>query len=138
MAQELEIDLVEISGQSSPPVCRIMDYSKFRYQEAKKQQDAKKNRKVIQVKEIKLRPETDDNDYNIKLKAVIKFLEEGNKAKITLRFRGREITHSERGMTMVQRITQDLEEYSIVEQAPKFEGRQIIMILSPKKKSAKV
>jgi len=134
MAQEKEVDLVEISGQSSPPVCRIMDYGKFRYQETKKQQEAKKNRKVIQVKEIKLRPETDDNDYNIKLKALIKFLEDGDKAKVTLRFRGREITHSDRGMRMVERITKDLEEYGQVEQNAKFEGRQIIMILSPKKK----
>jgi translation initiation factor IF-3 len=134
MAQENDVDLVEISGQSSPPVCRLMDYGKFRYQETKKQQEAKKNRKVIQVKEVKLRPETDENDYNIKVRALKKFLEEGDKAKITLRFRGREITHSERGMKMVERIAQDLDEFGQVEQAPKFEGRQIVMILSPKKK----
>jgi translation initiation factor IF-3 len=138
MAQDNEVDLVEISGQSSPPVCRLMDYGKFRYQETKKQQEAKKNRKVIQIKEVKIRPEIDDNDYGIKLRALIKFLEEGDKAKVTLRFRGREITHSDRGMRMVERLVIDLEEYGQVEQAAKFEGRQIVMVLAPKKKIAPV
>ncbi len=136
MAEDREVDLVEISSQSSPPVCRLVDYGKFRYQETKKQQEAKKNRKVVQVKEIKLRPETDENDYQIKLRALRKFLEEdGDKAKISLRFRGREITHSDRGMQMVKRIAEDLTDCSQIEFAPKFEGRQIIMILSPKKKN---
>ncbi len=133
-AQDLGLDLVEITAQANPPVCRIIDYGKYRYQEIKKQQDAKKNRKVSQLKEIKIRPETDENDYNTKLKSLMKFLEEGNKAKVTLRFRGREITHSDRGMMVVERIVKDLEECAQVEQAAKFEGRQIVMILAPKKK----
>lgn len=134
MAQEKELDLVEISGQSSPPVCKLMDYGKFKYQETKKQQEAKKNRVIVQVKEIKLRPETDENDYQVKLRALIKFLEAGDKAKVSLRFKGREITHQDRGMRMMQRIAQDLEEFGQVEQAAKLEGRQIVMMVGPKKK----
>lgn len=134
MAQENEVDLVEIASQSMPIVCRLMDYGKFKYQETKKSQEAKKNRKVIQIKEVKLRPETDDNDYQVKLRALMKFLEEGNKAKVSLRFRGREITHQDRGVKMMERICQDLQELGQVEQAPKLEGRQIVMMIAPKKK----
>ncbi len=132
---EKEIDLVEIASQSVPPVCRLMDYGKFKYQETKKTQEAKKNRKQVQVKEIKLRPETDDNDYAVKVRALLKFLEEGNKAKISLRFKGREITHQDRGMRMMERICQDLQEHAQVEQAAKLEGRQIVMVIAPKKKN---
>ncbi|AJX45026.1 translation initiation factor IF-3 [Burkholderia mallei] len=133
-SEELDVDLVEIAPQAAPPVCRLMDYGKFKYQEAKKQHEAKLKQKVIQVKEVKFRPGTDDGDYNVKLRNLVRFLEEGDKTKITLRFRGREMAHQEIGMRMLERLRGDLDEVGQVEQMPKMEGRQMIMVLSPKKK----
>ncbi len=132
LAGEAELDLVEISPMAEPPVCRIMDYGKFKYAESKKQHEAKLKQKQVQVKEIKFRPGTDEGDYNIKLRNLIKFLVDGDKTKITLRFRGREMAHQEIGMRLIQRVRDDLEEYSVVEQFPKMEGRQMVMVLSPK------
>ena len=133
-AEEAELDLVEIAPNAQPPVCRLMDYGKFKYQNAKKQHAAKLKQKQIQIKEVKFRPGTDENDYQIKLRNVIRFLEEGDKAKITLRFRGREMAHQEIGMAQLKRIEADLGELAIVEQFPKLEGRQMVMMLAPKKK----
>lgn len=137
MAEEAGIDLVEIAPLAQPPVCRLMDFGKFKYQEAKRAHEAKLKQKQVQVKEVKFRPGTDDNDYQIKLRNLIKFLGEGDKAKITLRFRGREMAHQEFGMRMLERIKADLEEHAMVEQFPKMEGRQLVMVLSPSKKQAK-
>ncbi|RQM47817.1 translation initiation factor IF-3 [Paraburkholderia bannensis] len=134
MSEQRDVDLVEIAPQAVPPVCRLMDYGKFKYQEAKKQHEAKLKQKVIQVKEVKFRPGTDDGDYNVKLRNLVRFLEDGDKTKITLRFRGREMAHQEIGMRVLERLRTDLEEVGQVEQMPKMEGRQMIMVLSPKKK----
>lgn len=134
MAEELEIDLVEIAPTAKPPVARLMDFGKFKYSEAKKRHDAKLKQKQIQVKEIKFRPGTDEGDYQIKLRNLIKFLEEGDKTKVTLRFRGREMAHQEFGIKLLERVRTELEPYGVVEQFPKLEGRQMIMVLSPKKK----
>ena len=134
LAEEAELDLVEIAPTAKPPVCRLLDYGKFRYQEQKKAHEAKLKQKQIQVKEIKLRPGTDENDYQRKLKQIQDFLEEGDKAKITLRFRGREMSHQEFGMRQLERIKADLEEQGLVEQMPKMEGRQMVMIIAPLKK----
>ncbi|KAF0102454.1 MAG: infC [bacterium] len=133
-AEEAELDLVEIAPQAQPPVCRIMDYGKFRYQESKKQHEAKLKQKQIQVKEVKFRPGTDENDYQVKLRNLIRFLGEGDKAKVTLRFRGREMAHQEFGLDLLKRVESDLTEWGLVEQFPKLEGRQMIMVLAPKKK----
>jgi translation initiation factor IF-3 len=132
LAGEAELDLVEISPLADPPVCRIMDFGKFKYAESKKQHEAKLKQKQVQVKEIKFRPGTDEGDYNIKLRNLIKFLADGDKTKITLRFRGREMAHQEIGMRLIERVRGDLEEFAIVEQFPKMEGRQMVMVLSPK------
>lgn len=132
-AQEAALDLVEIAPTARPPVCRIMDYGKFLFEQNKKRHAAKKKQKQIQVKEIKFRPSTDEGDYQVKLRNLIRFLEEGDKAKITLRFRGRELAHQELGVQLLKRIEQDLAEYGIVEQFPKMEGKQMVMLLSPKK-----
>jgi translation initiation factor IF-3 len=134
MAEEAEVDLVEIAPTAKPPVCRLMDYGKFKYQESKKRHEAKLKQKQIQVKEIKFRPGTDEGDYQIKLRNLIRFLEEGDKAKVTLRFRGREMAHQEFGIKLLERVRADLDPYAVVEQFPKLEGRQMIMVLSPKKK----
>lgn len=131
------MDLVEIAPLAQPPVCRIMDLGKFKYQEAKRAHEAKLKQKQVQVKEVKFRPGTDENDYQIKLRNVIKFLGEGDKAKITLRFRGREMAHQEIGMRVLERIKADLEAVAQVEQFPKMEGRQLIMVLAPTKKQVK-
>ncbi len=131
-AEVADLDLVEIAPQAEPPVCRIMDFGKFRYQEQKKAHEAKQ--KQIQVKEIKFRPNTDDGDYNIKMRNLLKFIEEGDKAKITLRFRGREMAHQEFGQRLLERVRTDTAEHAVVEQFPKMEGRQLIMVLAPKKK----
>ncbi|MCE4542141.1 MULTISPECIES: translation initiation factor IF-3 [Caballeronia] len=133
-SEQLDVDLVEIAPQASPPVCRLMDYGKFKYSEAKKQHEAKLKQKIVQVKEVKFRPGTDDGDYNVKLRNLTRFLEDGDKTKITLRFRGREMAHQEIGMRMLERLKTDLDEYGQVEQMPKMEGRQMIMVLAPKKK----
>ncbi|MEJ2058881.1 MAG: translation initiation factor IF-3 [Gammaproteobacteria bacterium] len=133
-AEEAELDLVEIVPNAEPPVCRVMDYGKFKFEESKKQQAARKRQKQIQVKEVKFRPGTDIGDYNIKLRNLTRFLGDGDKAKITIRFRGREMAHRELGAELLKRIEKDLEEIAVVEQFPKMEGRQMIMVMSPKKK----
>ncbi len=134
MAGERDVDLVEIVAAANPPVCRLMDYGKFKYQEQKKAAEAKAKQKVIEVKEIKFRPGTDEGDYNIKMRNIRRFLEDGDKCKITLRFRGREITHQEIGMALLQRIRDDLGDSIVVEQFPKLEGRQMIMMIAPGRK----
>lgn len=133
MAEEAGLDLVEISPNAEPPVCRIMDHGKFLYEEAKRRHAAKRKQKQIQVKEVKFRPGTDIGDYQIKLRNLIRFLEEGNKAKITLRYRGREMAHQELGMEMLKRLEADLKEHGIVEQMPRMEGRQMVMLIGPKR-----
>jgi translation initiation factor IF-3 len=138
MAGELDVDLVEISPTAQPPVARLMDYGKFKYQEQKKAHDAKAKQKVIEVKEIKFRPGTDDGDYNIKMRNIRRFLEEGDKCKITLRFRGREITHQEIGLALLQRIRDELGDLILVEQFPRLEGRQMVMMIAPGKKKVAV
>ena len=135
MAEEREVDLVEIAPTAAPPVCRLMDYGKFKYQEQKKAHEAKLKQKIIQVKEVKFRPGTDDGDYNIKMRNLRRFIaEDGDKGKVTLRFRGREITHQDIGMRMLERIRDELSDVALVEHMPKLEGRQMIMVLAPKKK----
>ena len=133
IAGEASLDLVEISPNAEPPVCRIMDYGKFRFEESKKLQTARKKQKQIQVKEIKFRPGTDIGDYKIKLRKLVEFLEEGDRVKVTLRFRGREMAHQELGMELLQRVKADLEQHGTVEQEPKMEGRLMVMVLAPKK-----
>jgi translation initiation factor IF-3 len=134
MAAEAEMDLVEISPQATPPVCRIMDYGKFQFEQNKKKQAAKKKQKQIQVKEVKFRPGTEEADYQVKLRNLTRFLENGDKAKVTLRFRGREMAHQELGRQLLKRVEQDLLELGTVEQFPRMEGRQMVMVLAPKKK----
>ena len=134
MAEEQNVDLVEIAPLAVPPVCKLMDFGKFRYREQKKAHEAKLKQKQIQVKEIKFRPGTDEGDYKIKLGKLIQFLEEGDKAKVTLRFRGREMAHQEFGVRLLERVKADLEAVGLVEQFPKLEGRQMVMVLAPKKK----
>ncbi|MBA1147384.1 translation initiation factor IF-3 [Ectothiorhodospiraceae bacterium WFHF3C12] len=132
-AEEAGMDLVEIDANADPPVCRIMDYGKYKFELAKKQQAAKKKQKQIQVKEVKFRPGTDEGDYQVKLRNLRRFLEEGDKVKVTLRFRGREMAHQELGLELLQRVEQDLEEYATVDQRPKMEGRLMVMTMSPRK-----
>jgi len=134
MSEEAGLDLVEVSPDAKPPVCRIMDYGKFKFQLSKRNAVARKKQKRIQVKEVKLRPVTEAADYQVKLRSIIKFLENGDKAKVTVRFRGREMSHPELGMQLLQKMQVDLADYSIIEQFPRFEGRQIVMVLGPKKK----
>ncbi|MEK8024896.1 translation initiation factor IF-3 [Pseudaquabacterium rugosum] len=135
LSGEHDVDLVEIAPTADPPVCRLMDYGKFKYQEQKKAAEAKSKQKIIEVKEVKFRPGTDDNDYDIKLRNLRRFIgEDGDKGKITLRFRGREITHQELGMRMLERIREELADIAVVEHMPKLEGRQMIMVLAPRKK----
>jgi len=135
LSGEADVDLVEIAPTADPPVCRLMDYGKFKYQEQKKAAEAKSKQKIIEVKEVKFRPGTDDGDYHIKMRNLRRFIsEDGDKGKVTLRFRGREITHQDIGMRMLERIRDELADVAIVEQFPKLEGRQMIMVLSPKKK----
>jgi translation initiation factor IF-3 len=134
LSEEAEVDLVEIAPTAVPPVCRLMDYGKFKYQEQKKAHEAKLKQKVIEVKEIKFRPATDDHDYQTKVRKLHAFLEEGDKAKVTMRFRGREMAHQELGLKLLERVKADLEAVSQVEAFPRLEGRQMIMVLAPKKK----
>jgi translation initiation factor IF-3 len=134
LAEEQNVDLVEIAPLAVPPVCKLMDYGKFRYREQKKAHEAKLKQKQIQVKEIKFRPGTDEGDYKIKLGKLVQFLEEGDKAKVTLRFRGREMAHQEFGVRLLERVKADLDGVGLVEQFPKLEGRQMVMVLAPKKK----
>jgi len=134
MAEEAEVDLVEIAPQAQPPVCRLMDYGKFKYQEQKRQHEARLKQKIIQVKEVKFRPATDEGDYAVKLRNLKRFLEEGDKAKVTLRFRGREMAHQEFGVRLLERVRNDLDELAVVEQMPRLEGRQMVMVVAPRKK----
>jgi translation initiation factor IF-3 len=132
-AEDAGMDLVEIDANADPPVCRIMDYGKYKFELAKKQQAAKKKQKQIQVKEVKFRPGTDEGDYQVKLRNLKRFLEEGDKVKVTLRFRGRAMAHQELGLELLQRVEQDLEELASVDQRPKMEGRLMVMTMSPRK-----
>ncbi|WNB78177.1 MULTISPECIES: translation initiation factor IF-3 [Methylomonas] len=134
LAYDVNLDLVEISPNADPPVCKIMDFGKYQFEQNKKLQAAKKKQKQIQIKEIKFRPGTEEGDYQVKLRSLIKFLNEGDKTKITVRFKGRELTHRELGMDLLKRIETDLEELAAVEQFPKLEGRQMVMVMGPKKK----
>jgi len=134
IAEESELDLVEIVPNADPPVCRVMDYGKYLFEESKKKHAAKKKQKQIQVKEVKFRPGTDEGDYQVKLRNLVRFLDSGDKAKVTLRFRGREMAHQELGARLLQRIEQDLVEHGSVEQYPKMEGRQMVMVFTPSTK----
>jgi translation initiation factor IF-3 len=134
LAYDASLDLVEISPNADPPVCKVMDYGKYQFELNKKLQAAKKKQKQIQIKEIKFRPGTEEGDYQVKLRNLIKFLSEGDKTKITVRFKGRELTHRELGMDLLKRIETDLDEFALVEQFPKLEGRQMVMVMGPKKK----
>ncbi len=134
LAGEMDVDLVEIAATANPPVCRLMDYGKFKYQEQKRAAEAKAKQTVIDIKEVKFRPGTDDGDYNIKMRNIRRFLADGDKCKITLRFRGREITHQELGLALLNRIRDELADSIIVEQFPKLEGRQMIMMIAPGRK----
>ena len=131
-AEEAGLDLVEVSPNAEPPVCKILDYGKFKYEAQKKRNEARKRQKIIDVKEIKLRPNIDDNDYNVKMRSARRFIEEGDKVKVTMRFRGRELAHQEIGMNVLHRVRDELQLLSKVEQMPKMEGRQMVMVLSPK------
>ena len=134
LARSSELDLVEVSPQADPPVVRVMDFGKFLFEQNKKSHAAKRKQKQIQIKEIKFRPGTDENDYQIKLRNIIRFLTEGDKAKVTLRFRGREMAHTELGRKLLDRLVSDLREHAAIEQNPLMEGRQMVMVFSPKKK----
>lgn len=134
ISEEAGLDLVEVSPDAEPPVCRIMDYGKYNFQLNKRKAAARKKQKQIQIKEIKIRPGTEEADYQVKIHSLMRFLIEGNKAKVTLRFRGREGAHPELGMQLLQRIQADLAEHGVLEQNPRFEGRQMVMIIAPKKK----
>ena len=134
LAEEAELDLVEISPTAEPPVCRIMDYGKYVFEQNKKKAAAKKKQKQVQVKEVKFRPGTDIGDYQVKLRNLVRFLEKGDRAKVTLRFRGREMAHQELGIELLKRIEEDLADVGTVEQHPRMEGRQMVMVIAPKKK----
>nr|WP_315899528.1 translation initiation factor IF-3 [Roseovarius atlanticus] len=131
MAEEAGLDLVEISPNANPPVCKIMDYGKYKYEQQKRESEARKKQKVIEVKEVKFRPNTDTHDYDVKMRNVFRFLENGDKVKITLRFRGREMAHQDLGRDLLQRVAEDIKEIGKVENMPKMEGRQMIMIIAP-------
>jgi translation initiation factor IF-3 len=132
MAADAGLDLVEIAPGADPPVCKILDYGKFKYEEQKKKNEARKKQKIIEVKEIKLRPSIDDHDYQVKMRSMNKFIEEGDKVKVTMRFRGRELAHQELGMNVLMRVKDDLDGIAKVEQTPRMEGRQMTMVVSPK------
>ncbi len=131
LAEESELDLVEISPNASPPVCKIMDFGKFKYEQQKKESEARKNQKIIEIKEIKFRPNTDTHDYDVKMRSVFKFLEGGDKVKITLRFRGREMAHLELGRRLLERVADDVTEFGKIEAMPRLEGRQMVMLINP-------
>ncbi len=133
ISEEAGLDLVEISPEAKPPVCRVMNFGKFAYQQSKRKAAAKKKQKQVHLKEVKLRPATEEADYQVKLRNITRFLEQGDKAKVTLRFRGREMTHPELGLQLMERIIADLTETGVVEQRPKLEGRQMVMVIGPKK-----
>ena len=132
MASEVGLDLVEIAPNADPPVCKILDFGKYKYEEQKKKNEARKKQKIIEVKEIKLRPSIDDHDYDVKMRSMVKFIGEGDKVKVTMRFRGRELAHQELGMDVLVRVRDDLDEIAKVEQMPRMEGRQMTMVVSPK------
>ena len=132
LSEQADVDLVEIAPNAEPPVCRLMDYGKFKYQEQKRQAEARSKQKIIQVKEVKFRPATDEGDYQVKLRNLRRFLEEGDKAKVTLRFRGREMAHQHLGMDLLNRVQKDTEVFAKLEQYPKMEGRQMMMVLAPR------
>jgi translation initiation factor IF-3 len=132
LAQEAGLDLVEIAPNANPPVCKLMDYGKYKYQEQKKAAEARKKQKVVEVKEIKFRPMIDDHDYNVKMRSMVRFFEEGDKVKVTLRFRGREMAHQELGMQLLSRVKEDAGKLAKVEQEPRMEGRQMVMVLAPR------
>lgn len=134
LAEERDVDLVEISPTAQPPVVKLMDYGKYKYEQSKKRHEAKQKQKQIQIKEVKFRPGTDDGDYNVKLRNLIRFLTDGDKAKVTLRFRGREMAHQDIGLSLLKRVEADLAEVGSVEQFPRLEGRQMVMMIAPKKK----
>lgn len=135
-AEEVDTDLVEIAPNASPPVCRLMDYGKFKYAQSKRLHEQKLKQKQVQLKEVKFRPGTDQGDYKIKVRNITRFINDGDKVKCTLRFRGREITHQELGLDLLKRVQADMEELAVVEQFPKMEGRQMVMVLAPDKKAA--
>jgi translation initiation factor IF-3 len=132
MAADAGLDLVEVAANADPPVCKILDYGKFKYEEQKKKNEARKKQKVIEVKEIKLRPGIDDHDYDVKMRSMVKFIEEGDKVKVTMRFRGRELAHQELGMNVLMRVKDDLDSIAKVEQMPRMEGRQMTMVVAPR------
>ena len=132
MAANAGLDLVEVAATADPPVCKILDYGKFKYEEQKKKNEARKKQKVIEVKEIKLRPGIDDHDYEVKMRSMVKFVEEGDKVKVTMRFRGRELAHQDLGMNVLMRVRDDLDAIAKVEQFPRMEGRQMTMVMSPR------
>ncbi len=132
MASDAGLDLVEVAPNADPPVCKILDFGKYKYEEQKKKNEARKKQKIIEVKEIKLRPSIDDHDYDVKVRSMIKFIEEGDKVKVTMRFRGRELAHQELGMDVLVRVRDDLDEIAKVEQMPRMEGRQMTMVMAPK------
>ncbi|RMF97134.1 MAG: translation initiation factor IF-3 [Gammaproteobacteria bacterium] len=134
LAADAGLDLVEVSPNADPPVCRVMDYGKFQFQQNKKAHESKRKTKQIQIKEVKFRPGTEEGDYQVKLRNLVRFLTQGDKAKITLRFRGREMAHQELGVKLLKRVESDLSELAVVEQYPKLEGRQLVMVMAPKKK----
>ena len=136
-ADEADVDLVEIAPNAKPPVCKIMDFGKYRYEQSKKRDEARKKQKQVQIKEIKFRPGTDEGDYQIKMRNIRRFLADGDKVKVTLRFRGREMAHQNLGAKLLQRVEEDLTEEAQVEQRPKMEGRQMVMMIAPKKKTTK-
>ena len=131
-AMDTGLDLVEVSPNADPPVCKILDFGKYKYEEQKRRNEARKKQKVIEVKEIKLRPGIDDHDYDVKMRSMLKFIEEGDKVKVTMRFRGRELAHQELGMNVLMRVKDDLDKVAKVEQVPRMEGRQMTMVMSPK------
>jgi translation initiation factor IF-3 len=130
-AMEAGLDLVEVAANADPPVCKILDYGKFKYEEQKRKNEARKKQKVIEVKEIKLRPGIDDHDYDVKMRSMVKFIEEGDKVKVTMRFRGRELAHQDIGMNVLMRVKDDLDNVAKIEQLPRMEGRQMVMVMSP-------
>ena len=132
MASDVGLDLVEVAPNADPPVCKILDFGKYKYEEQKKKNEARKKQKIIEVKEIKLRPSIDDHDYDVKVRSMLKFIEEGDKVKVTMRFRGRELAHQELGMDVLVRVKDDLDEIAKVEQMPRMEGRQMTMVIAPK------
>ena len=133
MATEVGLDLVEISPNAEPPVCKIMDFGKYKYEQQKKESEARKKQKTIEVKEIKFRPNTDTQDYDVKMRSVTKFLDKGDKVKITMRFRGREMAHQELGRQLLERVSEDTKEIGKIDSIPKLEGRQIVMLINPTK-----